>query len=64
MTLAIAAPPAFRPSTEMKMGSKRILTIAPPMVPIIDSFDMPSERRRFEWMNESTSAGAPIASHV
>lgn len=64
ITVAMAAPAAPRSIVEIKSGSSRIFTMAPPIVLIIDSFANPSVRRRLVWTKEFTMTGAPMASQM
>ena len=64
MTVAMAAPLAPMARPEIRIGSRMMLTTAPPMVPIMDSLDRPSDRSRLEWIKEAMTTGEPMANQV
>ena len=52
-TVAIAAPAAPNPSTDMKMGSRMILITEPRIVPVMEAVEKPSVLSRLEGVKDT-----------
>ena len=64
ITVAIAAPAAPKPSTEIKIGSRMIFTTEPNTVPAMDAVANPSVLSRLDGVSATIINGAPRAIKV
>ena len=64
MIVAIAAPPAPIPSTEIKIGSNIIFTTAPRTEPSMDAFENPSDLSWLFGVNDTIINTEPSTRYV